>query len=84
MTAPRTTADLAALLGVKPATIRHYRADSRPGGRYADHPFPDPDGHLGITPYWNPERDQEIRAWAAERPGQGVGGGRPARRERSA
>jgi hypothetical protein len=76
----RTTADLAAMLGVKAATIRHYRADSRPRGRYAQHPFPQPDGHLGKTPYWDPGRDDEIRAWAATRPGQGVGGGRPAHR----
>lgn len=77
----RTMADLAELLGVKTATIRHYRAVSAPGGRYADHPFPEPSGHLGQTPYWLAERNDEIRKWAADRPGQGVGGGRPSRRE---
>lgn len=82
MPAPRSTDALAALLGVKAATIRHYRTDSRPGGRYAEHPFPEPSGHLGQTPYWDPGRDGEILAWAAKRPGQGMGGGRPAHRER--
>lgn len=76
----RTTADLARLLGVQPATIRHYRADSLPGGRYENHPFPEPDGKLGAAPYWEPGRDEEIRKWAATRPGQGVGGGRPSHR----
>jgi hypothetical protein len=76
----RTMADLADLLGVKAATIRHYRAVSLPGGRYADHPFPEPSGHLGQTPYWLSERNDEIRAWAAARPGKGVGGGRPSHR----
>lgn len=76
----RTMADLAALLGVKTATIRHYRADSLPGGRYENHPFPEPDGHLGSTPYWLRDRDDQIRAWAAARPGKGVGGGKPAHR----
>ena len=75
----RTTADVARLLGVKPATIRHYRADSLPGGRYESHPFPAPDGKLGAAPYWLPGRDEEIRKWATDRPGQGSGGGRPTR-----
>lgn len=71
---PRSTADLADLLGVKPATIRRYRA----GTRYADHPFPEPDGHIGIAPYWNADRDEEIRKWAETRVGMGAGGGQPA------
>lgn len=79
-TRPRTTADLATMLGVKPATIRRYRA----GARYADHPFPAPDGYLGIAPYWNAERDDEIREWAATRPGQGASGGQPAHKNRRA
>jgi hypothetical protein len=79
-----TTADVASLLGVKPATIRHYRADSLPGGRYADHPFPAPNGKVGPLVYWNLDREQEIRDWAASRPGSGVGGGRPAHKNRDA
>jgi len=74
------TADVAELLGVKPATLRHYRADSLPGGRYADHPFPQPDGKVGSLVYWNTDREQEIRNWAATRLGKGAGGGRPARK----
>lgn len=76
----RSTADLARLLGVKPATIRHYRADSLPGGRYENHPFPEPDGLFGGRPYWLPDREGEVRAWAVKRAGQGVGGGRPSHR----
>lgn len=72
----RTTAGIAELLGVKAATIRHYRAVSAPGGRYADHPFPEPDGYLGNTPYWLVSNEDKIKQWAAARPGQGVGGGR--------
>lgn len=80
----RTIADLADMLGVKAATIRHYRADSLPGGRYADHPFPAEDGHFGRTPVWSVQRDEEIKKWAATRAGKGVGGGRPAHRSETA
>lgn len=76
----RTMAGIAELLGVKAATIRHYRAVSAPGGRYADHPFPEPDGHLSNVPYWLVTSDDKIRAWAAGRPGKGKGGGKPAHR----
>jgi len=72
------TADVAELLGVKAATIRHYRADSLPGGRYETHPFPEPDGKVGSLVYWEQAREQELRDWADKRPGKGVGGGRPA------
>ncbi len=75
-----TTTDLAALLGVQAATIRHYRADSLPGGRYESHPFPAPDDKLGNAPCWKASRRQELLDWAASRPGQGVGGGRPPHR----
>ena len=72
------TADVAELLGVKAATIRHYRADSLPGGRYEAHPFPAPDGKVGPLVYWEQERAGEIRNWADRRVGSGAGGGRPA------
>lgn len=72
-----TNADLAELLNIKPATIRFLRAQSKPGGRYADDPFPAPDVTIARSPGWNPERADEIKAWNARRPGQGVGGGRP-------
>lgn len=71
------TADIADLLGVKAATIRHYRADSLPGGRYETHPFPEPNGKVGSLVYWEQDRAQEIRDWAAKRAGKGAGGGRP-------
>jgi hypothetical protein len=78
MDAVLTTADVANLLGIKPATIRHYRANSLPGGRYEAHPFPQPDGKVGSLVYWKPDREQELLDWAANRPGQGAGGGKPA------
>ena len=62
-----------------PNTVNAYIRDSRNGGRYSDIPFPEPDGHLGRKPYWDPARIHEIQAWARSRPGQGVGGGRPRR-----
>jgi hypothetical protein len=41
------------------------------GGRYVDHPFPVPDGHVGRHPYWLPGRVPEIQEWARMRLGQG-------------
>lgn len=79
-----TTADVADLLGVKPATIRLYRTSSRAGGRYEQHPFPDPDDHVGINPVWLAERKTQILEWASTRPGQGAGGGQPAHKNRGA
>ncbi|MEU2169596.1 hypothetical protein ACH47V_26450 [Micromonospora chersina] len=68
---------VAVLLGVEPKTISQYLTESRPGGRYAQHPFPAPGGRLGRAPWWHPGRADEIRDWDAEWPGQGVGGGCP-------
>ncbi len=68
---------VAALIGVQPKTISQYLTESREGGRYAKHPFPAPDGHIGKGPWWRREREQDIKTWAAARPGPGVGGGRP-------
>jgi hypothetical protein len=77
-------ADVADFLGVTPATISQYLSESRPlvgsinrKGRYADHPFPEPNGRIGNSPWWSNDRAEEIQAWAASRPGQGAGGGRP-------
>lgn len=50
-------------LGVSPATVRAYRARGQ---------MPDEDGRLGRSPWW---WSDTITEW--ERPGQGVGGGRP-------
>lgn len=68
---------VAKILGVQPKTVSQYLLESRGEGRYADHPFPTPDGRIGGGPYWLRKREREIRRWAADRPGQGVGGGRP-------
>lgn len=74
-----TLADLAELLGVKPNTVSFFRTHSKPGGRYADDPFPAEDRTIARTPVWLAERVDEIKAWNERRPGQGAGGGRPAR-----
>jgi hypothetical protein len=68
---------VAVILGVQPKTISQYLVESKAGGRYATHPFPAPDGYIGRGPWWRRERESEIRGWAAARPGQGAGGGRP-------
>jgi predicted DNA-binding transcriptional regulator AlpA len=72
-----TLTDLAQLLGVKTETVSFYRAHSKAGRRYADHPFPAPDRLVGRSPIWHANRVEEIKAWDAQRPGRGVGGGRP-------
>jgi len=72
-----STSDLAELLGIGPATVRFLRTQSKPGGRYAADPFPTPDLVIGRSPGWAKERESEILAWNARRPGQGMGGGRP-------
>jgi hypothetical protein len=58
-------------------SVSQYLVDSKKGGKLADHPFPPPAGRIGNRPYWLPEQGPEIRKWARERPGEGVGGGRP-------
>lgn len=70
-------AAVAAILGVKAKSISQYLTESKGEGRYAKHPFPAPDGYVGRGPWWYRDREQEIRDWAAKRPGQGIGGGRP-------
>lgn len=71
-----TLADVAQLLGMKPNTVSFFRTHSKPGGRYAGDPFPTEDRVLARSPLWLAERADEIKAWNARRPGQGVGGGR--------
>lgn len=60
-----TVARVAAELGLTISTVYAYRRDGR---------MPEEDGMLGRTPWWHPGT---ITAWTANRPGQGVGGGRP-------
>ncbi len=66
-----TTADVAALIGVDSATVRSYRAMSKPGRRYGKHPFPQPDDFIARAPIWYPERSDEIKQWDVTRPGPG-------------
>ncbi len=57
-----------------------HRAVANWRSRYAEsHPFPEPDVIIGRTPGWSPGRRSEIEQWAAARPGQGAGGGRPSK-----
>jgi hypothetical protein len=59
-------AEVAALLGVGPATVTEYRR------RYAATatPFPLPDMDLAGHPGWSEARAAELLAWAASRPGR--------------
>lgn len=59
---------VAQILGVAPDTVRRYKA--------TDPSFPPPDITLGQSPGW---QAATIRQWAGRRPGQGSGGGRPAK-----
>lgn len=77
---------------LKPKTISEHLYQSQPlvGGRtgnevkgkYADDPFPAPDGRQGKAPWWLLERQPEIEAWFERHPrrskGDGIGG-RPRR-----
>lgn len=53
-------------------SVSQYLAESKAPGRYADHPFPAPAGHIGQWPYWLPTQEKAIRAWAAKRRGAGA------------
>jgi hypothetical protein len=76
--APVLTRDaVAKILGVLPKSVSQYLVESKEGGKYASRPFPAPDGRIGRSPWWQPSRETEIRAWADGRVGRGVGGGRP-------
>lgn len=63
---------VAELLGVAPKTISQFLVESKPGGRYSEHPFPTPDGRIGRGPYWLAARRQDIVEWDESRPGRGV------------
>lgn len=67
-----STAGVGALIGVKPETIVRFRSGT---AALADHPFPPADGRHGRSPYWWPERADEILRWKDARPGPGAGGG---------
>lgn len=63
-----TAAQVAEHLGVAVTTVYAYRRDG----------ILPPATMVGRTPTWTPE---QIIEWSKTRPGQGVGGGRPSRRE---
>ena len=54
-----TTAEVAALAGIAPDSVRRYRLRGR---------FPDPDGYVGATPWWH---RRTVDAWLADRPHPG-------------
>ena len=60
-----TTPEVAALCGWQPRTVSQYASRGR---------MPPPTGHFGRTPWWD---RAVIVAWLEQRPGRGVGGGRP-------
>jgi hypothetical protein len=62
---------------LKSKTISQFLVESKAGGRYAEHPFPPPDGRVGKSPVWKRGREQEFVTWDEGRVGQGRGGGRP-------
>lgn len=62
-----TIAELADRLGKQPQTIHKYRTDSKPGRKFSDQPFPEPDRTVGTMPLWNAGRLPEIKAWVASR-----------------
>jgi hypothetical protein len=64
-----------------PGSVCKYLTESKGTGRYANYPFPAPDGRVGGSPYWLAERIPEIEAWARGRVGRGNGGGRPVKQE---
>ena len=78
----RTALAEAVGLGWTAKTVSEYLSYSKPGGRYENHPFPEPDGYIGRGPWWLPERVDEVRRWAEGRRGRGVGGGRPRKAKR--
>ena len=60
-----TTSEVAVLCGWQPRTVAQNVSRGR---------MPAPSGHFGRTPWWD---RAVIVAWLEQRPGRGVGGGRP-------
>lgn len=65
-----STADVATLANVSPRTIASYAARGQM-------PKPSPCPCCGLGPTW---KASVIETWLANRPGQGIGGGRPRKR----
>jgi hypothetical protein len=60
--------------GVTGETVKQYQKASKPEGRYARDPFPEPDGVFNGAPYWLASKSDKIREWDARRQRPGVGG----------
>ena len=58
-----SVADIAVMFDVEPKTVSMWRL------RYPG--FPEPDVVVGGMAGWDPERAEEIRVWASQRPGRG-------------
>ncbi|GAA4203642.1 hypothetical protein GCM10023074_40320 [Microbispora amethystogenes] len=72
-----TLTDIAGFLNVQVNTARVYNARAslnRRKGTPKPGDLPKPDAIFGRSPVWKPAT---IIAWSEERPGMGVGGGRP-------
>ncbi|SCE91503.1 hypothetical protein GA0070607_3161 [Micromonospora coriariae] len=72
--------DLCQRYAVKPRAVYSWLQRSRPGGIYANRPFPAPAGYHGRQPYWLPRQLPAVDEWRRSMPGRGAGGGRPPRR----
>jgi hypothetical protein len=75
---------IAELLGVDAKTVSDYIEDSKPGGKHAGDPVPEPAGYLdsrapggwvtpeqrrpGLRPFWNLESRGEWLAWRERHP----------------
>ncbi|QHO90283.1 hypothetical protein CWT12_01530 [Actinomyces sp. 432] len=66
-----TASQCAEHIGVSPRTWRSYAARGNAGA-------PAPRRHVGRTPVWDAD---EVRTWAASRPGRGNWGARPSRQQ---
>lgn len=76
------TEEVGALLGINAATVLKYLHWCEEGGRYEDHPFPEPAGIVSRVYYWTEEQVPQILEWKRTRAGRGAGGGRPRKQPR--
>lgn len=65
------TAAVGRLLCVSAKTVVRYLNESKPGKRYAHHPFPAPDGRGRGRLFWAAGREVDIKAWNDGRAGTG-------------
>jgi hypothetical protein len=69
---PFSRDDVGAWIGVNGETITRYRSRYR-----STHPFPEPAGYFGKSPFWHEHQKADVLKWDEKRLGQGAGGGRP-------